>query len=101
MILLAALMASASAIPSIDDLLHICRPALARRAGGDIQMISPTSMRKSGSGYVIEGKLTAFVGMAPPEAGSASAHHLIRADFDFACRTAGRNVRQATVTPRP
>lgn len=101
MILLWILMANASAIPSVDDVLKICRPALARKVGGDIQMISPTSMRKDGRGYLIKGKLVAFVGMAPPQAGSASAHHLIRANFDFGCRTAGRNVRHTTVTPRP
>ncbi len=101
MILLPALMASASAIPSVDDVVQICRPVLARKIGGDIQTISQTSMRKSGKGYVVKGKLMAFVGMAAPQAGSASTHHLIRANFDFRCRTAGKNVRETTVTPQP
>lgn len=82
-----------------DAALQICRPTLARKAGGDIQTISVTSAQKVRGGFIMAGQLTVFIGMEPPQPGSASAHHLIRANFAFNCRTIGKNVRKATVRP--
>ena len=94
--LLGGLLASAGL--DSDDALKLCRPALARKAGGEIQTIGATSVRKVRGGQTVSGKMTVFVGMGEPKPGAASAHHLIRADFDFVCRIAGRNVRKTTVS---
>ena len=94
---LGALAASSSFDTS--NAVRLCRPALAVKAGGEIQTITATSMRKSGRSSIVTGRLTAFIGMGSPQPGSASAHHLIRADFDFRCRINGRNVGKTTVTP--
>jgi len=96
------LLSAVAASTSFDanDALRLCRPVLASKAGGDIQAISTTSVRKDGRGFTLKGKLTAFIGMGPPAAGSASTHHLIRANFDFRCSTVGRNVGKATILPR-
>ena len=95
LIFLGGLLASTSAAG--NGALELCRPTLAQKAGGEIQSIAATTMRKVRGGFAIEGRLTIFVGMGPPQPGSASAHHLIREDFDFHCRTSGKTVRQATV----
>ena len=95
--LLGGLLASTSV--GNDNALQICRPLLARKAGGDIQTISETSAHRIRGGFAIAGQLTVFIGMEPPQLGSASAHHLIRASFAFNCRIIGRNVRKATVRP--
>jgi hypothetical protein len=99
MILLLASAIAASARLDSDTALQLCRPVLARKAGGDIQTISVTSARRSRNGDIIEGQLTAFIGMGAPPPGSASAHHLIRSDFHFRCRTERRRVREASVSP--
>jgi hypothetical protein len=98
--ILLMLVTAVPASPDGDMALRLCRPALARQAGGEIQTISPTLTRTTSHGSIVEGELTATVGMGPPPAGSASAHHLIRTDFHFRCRTAHGRVREATVTPR-
>src|SRR5689334_8550573 len=59
--------------------LDLCKPALARKAGGEIATIKITSSRAKRKGLAMSGRLTAFLGMGPPMPGSASAHHLIRA----------------------
>lgn len=96
--ILGGLLASASV--DSDEVLKLCRPALERKAGGEIQTIGVTSTRKVRRGYAISGQMTVFIGMGPPQPGAASAHHLIRANFDFSCRTFGRNVRKTTVSQR-
>jgi hypothetical protein len=99
MILLVASAIAASARLDTEATLQLCRPILARKVEGDIQTISVTSIHHGRDGVRLEGDLTAFIGMAAPEPGSASAHHLIRSDFHFRCRTAHRRVREASVTP--
>jgi hypothetical protein len=37
--------------------------------------------------------------MGAPASGSASAHHLIRTQFDFSCRVYKGRVREAAVNP--
>lgn len=91
------MLAAVSASSDGDIAMRLCRPVLARKAGGEIQTISPGSTRRHGHSLTVEGELTAAVGMGPPAAGSASAHHLIRTDFHFRCRTAQGHVVQATV----
>jgi hypothetical protein len=78
-----------------DPAVPVCRPALARKAGGEIATLDVTAARTTRSGRVIEGQLTAFQGMAAAKPGSASTHHLIRVDFTFRCRVAGGRVREA------
>ena len=89
----------ASAPLNSEAILQLCQPALVRKLGGDIQTISESSTRRSHGGAVIEGRLTASVGMGPPQPGYASAHHLIRGDFTFRCRVRDGIVRDATVVP--
>lgn len=83
-----------------DAALQLCRPALERKAGGELETLEASTQRRSGRGWIFEGQLTASVGMGPPQPGSASAHHLVRSDFDFRCRTAHGKVRDTSVTPR-
>ena len=78
-----------------DRTLALCKPALERKAGGEIATVAVTSSRSGRSGRTIEGRLTAFVGMGPPAPGSASTHHLIRTEYDFRCRVRGGHVREA------
>lgn len=82
-----------------DPALRLCKPILARKAGGQIATIAVSSERSGRHGRTIEGQLTAFVGMGAPSPGSASAHHLIRSDFTYRCRVAGGRVREAAVNP--
>jgi hypothetical protein len=99
--MLGLLIAAVSVVnPASDDAsLALCKPVLARKAGGEIANIDVTSSRAERNGRRISGRLTAFLGMGPPAPGSASAHHLIRADFTFHCRVAGGRVREAAVNP--
>lgn len=82
-----------------DDPLSLCRPLLSREAGGEIATIEIASTRRVGRRTTIKGRLTAFLGMGPPQAGSASAHHLIRSDFTFSCRLDRGKVRGVRVKP--
>jgi hypothetical protein len=91
--------AASLAQPSGSAALDLCRPVLARKAGGEIATIEVASYRKERRGSRIGGRLTAFVGMGPPAPGSASAHHLIRTQFDFSCRVYKGRVREAAVNP--
>ena len=94
------ILSATAAIPAgADEAMELCRPALARKIDGEIETLTPTSVRKKGRKLLIEGQLTAFLGMPKPAPGSASAHHLIRAEFDFRCRTSGGRVRRTSVTP--
>jgi hypothetical protein len=82
-----------------DAALKLCRPVLARKAGGEIDVITVRSSRPKPRGRTITGRLTAFLGMGPPAPGSASAHHLIRADFTYRCTVGWNTVRSASVAP--
>lgn len=99
MILLVLAATSASLGPPAESAVKLCRPVLARKAGGEIATIAIGSARASKRDVTIEGPLTAFLGMGPPAPGSASAHHLIRADFTYRCTVRRHIVRSATVTP--
>ena len=96
--LIASAIAASGGLDS-ETALQLCRPVLARKVGGDIHTISVTSSRSTHKGNIVEGQLTAFVGMGPPLPGSASAHHLIRATFVFRCRTARGHLRHVSLTP--
>ena len=96
--LLVAALAEPNATAS-DAALKLCRPVLARKAEGEIATITVRSSQASRGGRTIEGSLTAFIGMGPPAPSSASAHHLIRTNFDFRCRVSGGRVRQAHLNP--
>lgn len=85
--------------PQPDPAVAICKPALARKAGGDIATIEVSSTRTTRRGRVIEGRLTAFEGMEAPAPGHAAAHHLIRSDFSYRCRVSHGRVREAAVNP--
>lgn len=84
---------------SEDPAVRLCKPVLARLAGGQIATIDISSARYRGRSRTIEGRLTAFVGMGPPSPGTASAHHLIRSDFTYRCRVSRGRVRAAAVNP--
>lgn len=84
---------------SYDPAVSLCKPALARKAGGQIATIDVRSRRSHRSSRIIEGELTAFVGMGPPASGSAATHHLIRSDFSFRCRIVRGRVKEVAVNP--
>jgi len=100
--MLATLLAAAALSQPAPDarMLQLCRPVLARKAGGEIDRIAVSSKSVSGRTTVIRGQVTVFIGMplAPP--GSASAHHLIRADYHYGCwARRGRIVRTTLSQP--
>lgn len=78
--------------------LALCRAALARKAGGEIQSIASSSTSVSGRTTTVRGQMTVFVGMGPPEPGSASAHHLIRATYHYSCSIRSRRVTRVRLT---
>ena len=82
-----------------DPAVELCKPALARRAGGDIATIDVTASRTIGRRRIIEGRLTAFAQMGPAPAGSARTHHLGRLEFTYRCEVGGGRVRKARITP--
>lgn len=96
-ILIALGLAAATGNP--DPALAPCKAALERKAGGQIDSIDVQSVHVRRNGRTISGRLTSFAGMSPPPLGSASAHHLIRAEFSFTCRVAGGRVREARLNP--
>lgn len=79
--------------------LKLCRPRLERSVGGEIQTIDISSARSAQSGLTIRGGLTAFLGMGPPQPGFASTHHLIRAEFTYACKVRAGRVRSVSAKP--
>lgn len=79
--------------------LELCRPRLERKVGGEIQTIDVRSVRRTDAGLTLKGRLTANLGMGPPQPGYASTHHLIRADFDFVCGVRGNRVRYTSAKP--
>jgi hypothetical protein len=84
---------------STDAALALCKPVLARKAQGEIATIAVDSARPNAGGLSLRGRLTAFVGMGTAPAGSASTHHLIRADFTYRCRVRGHRVRGVALNP--
>lgn len=96
--MLSLILAAAMTPPSTTALAR-CRPVLARKAGGDIDLIALASVRRSGQSTTIRGTLTAFIGMGAPAPGMASAHHLIRASYIYSCTIRSGRVRKAAVSP--
>jgi hypothetical protein len=96
-IMIGLILAAALAASSNSSALALCKPVLARKAGGEIAKIAVDSSSGGSNGRTLKGRLTAFLGMGPPAPGSASAHHLIRADFTFRCRVARGRVANASV----
>ncbi len=84
---------------SSDPAVTLCKPLLARKAGGEIATIDVGSTRVRHGVRTVEGQLTAFIGMGAAPAGSASTHHLIRVQFTYRCSVSGRHVREARVNP--
>jgi hypothetical protein len=99
--MLTLLMAAAAATtpPAVNTALDLCRPVLATKAGGEISAIEVTSFHLGRKDIAINGRLIAFLGMGPPPPGSASAHHLIRAQFTYRCTVQRARVRSASVAP--
>jgi|KBSMisStandDraft_5_1062788.scaffolds.fasta_scaffold680304_2 hypothetical protein len=95
-LLSAAMMASPAT--TADAALAMCRPAIERRAGGRISTIAVDKSKIGTSATTIGGPLTIFVGIGPPIAGSASAHHLIRADYRYQCMVRGKRVREVILS---
>ena len=84
----------AASVPSSHSALDLCRPAMAKKAEGEIADVSIARTRKIGRTRQISGKVTVFVGMGPAPAGTARAHHLIRAEYDYRCSVrSGRVIR--------
>ena len=83
---------------SATSTLALCRPVLARKAGGTIATISSDRSIVGANSTKITGRITVFVGMGPPAAGAASAHHLIRAEYSYRCRVSGGKVRETTLS---
>ena len=98
MMMLGLAVAAAQPVDAARE-VELCRPLLARKIGGDIDAIEAQSTRRAGKTTTINGELTAFLGMGSPPAGSASTHHLIRAEFTFTCRLDRGKVRAAHVKP--
>lgn len=91
------LLAAASPAHYSKATLGVCRPALARKAGGEIDRITIEKSTRWRSTKILHGRLTVFVGMGPPAAGSASAHHLIRAEYHYGCWVRNGRVRKTTI----
>ena len=79
--------------------MDLCRPVLARKAGGQIDAIEVTSFRVGKKDIAISGRAIVFLGMGAPPEGSAGAHHLIRAEFTYHCTVRRARVRSASVQP--
>jgi hypothetical protein len=84
--------------PSANSALALCRPALARKANGEIAAMSVERPVVRGNTTAVTGRITVFVGMGAPAAGSASAHHLIRAEYGYRCFIRSGKVRKTTLS---
>jgi hypothetical protein len=98
-VMLALLIAAAANPPEVTAAADLCRPILARKAGGEIATIDVTSFTVRRKDVAIAGLVTALVGMRPPAPGYASAHHLVRSQFSYKCKVARAKVRSASVAP--
>ena len=83
---------------SVNPAQAACRPALARKAGGEIASISVDRSIARGTSTTVTGRITVFVGMGAPAPGSASAHHLIRADYAYRCVVRGGKAIRTTLS---
>lgn len=80
-----------------NAVVELCKPILARKAGGEIATIDVDSTEFHGSKTRISGRLTAFQRMGPAPAGTARTHHIGRIDFTFRCTVKNGRVRKAAV----
>ena len=85
-------------VPTTTEALKLCRPAIARKAEGEIQVISVSRSYASRSTRLVRGQVTVFVGMGPAPKGSASTHHLIRTTYDYSCSVRSGHVRTVTLS---
>lgn len=92
-----ALAAQPAETASADAALQLCRPALAKRVSGDISAIAVGASSRARGWTVIRGSMRALIGMGDAPPGSASTHHLIRADYGFICWVTDTRVRKTTV----
>jgi hypothetical protein len=83
--LIAAASVQSAGTASIADALRLCRPTLEKRVSGEISAIDVEASLSRRGWTVIRGPMRALIGMGEPPPGSASTHHLIRADYDFIC----------------
>jgi len=95
-LLLASIIAAHS--PGAASALRICKPAIARKAEGDIADIFVTRSTLNAGTRTLRGNVTIFVGTGPAASGTARAHHLIRAQYDFSCSVRAGRVRKVTLT---
>jgi len=98
MILMLLVGASFSQPPVRSDSIELCKAALARKSGGQIQNMTITSTTTSRSGTTSRGRLTIFVGAPSAPAGSANPHHLIRAGYGFECLAKHGRIRRIKLT---
>lgn len=98
--MLALLIASSAAAnsPQVRTAVDLCRPVLARKAGGEIATIV-TAFTVGRKEIAVRGRVTIFAGMGPPAAGYASAHHLVRSEFNYRCTIERAKVRSASLKP--
>ncbi len=97
-IVASALLAANDAPDPNTAALALCRPRIEREVEGQIQTAQIVASQHTDGWTVIQGQTTVFLGMGKPPAGSASAHHLIRSNFDFTCWVRGGRVRKLAVT---
>jgi len=95
--MLALLLISALSPTHSTAALRICRPALERKAGGEIDQITVETTSRWRGTTRLRGRMTVFVGMGTPALGSASAHHLIRAEYRYSCWVRKERVWKATI----
>lgn len=80
-----------------DSVVELCKPALARKAGGEIASIDVGATSRRRATTTITGRLTAFQRMGPAPPGTARTHHVIRFDYTFECTVKAGRVRNAAV----
>ena len=99
--MIALALAAAAAEPadaaSLGSALQLCRTALSKRLGSDVQAIDADSSNVSHGWTVIRGPMIAFIGMGEPRPGEVKAPHLIRAEYDFICWVNSNQVKKITV----
>ena len=93
MLLLAAIGPANSSSPA----LGLCRPVLERKAGGEMDRITVDKSSRWRGTTTLNGRITVLVGMGTPAPRSASAHHLIRADYRYRCWVRHGRVTKATI----
>jgi hypothetical protein len=85
--------------PSPDEAIALCKPALARKAGGEVATMDVAKTHTLRGRRTIEGRLTVFAQMGPAPAGSARTHHLGRIEFSYGCEVSNGRVRKARLNP--